>query len=59
MLQMLAALNPATGTSLFDNPWLIVVFIVSGVVVIGGVVFAILSKKSGNKKGGKKGGKRR
>ena len=55
MLQTIMAMNPATGTEI--NPVLIWVLIGSGVLVIAGIVFAVLSKKLGNKKG--KGGKRR
>ena len=50
MEMIIAAMNPMTGTSL---P--IPLFIVSGVVLVGCVVFAIVSKnmKSKNKKNGK------
>lgn len=48
----IAALNPATGTEL--PIWL---FIVSGVVLVGCIVAAVLSKKSKGK--GSKNGKRR
>lgn len=49
---ILAAMNPATGT---DLPiWL---FVVSGVVLVGCIVAAVLTKKSKNKNS--KNGKRR
>ncbi len=48
-------MNPATGTEI--NPVLIWVLVGSGVLVVGGIVFALLSKKMSKKKG--KGGKRR
>ena len=43
---LLAALNPATGTSL---P--IPLFIISGVILVGCIVFAIVSKALKNKGG--------
>ena len=49
---IIAAVNPATGTEL--PIWL---FIVSGVVLVGCIVAAILTKKSKNKDS--KNGKRR
>ena len=54
MEYLLAALNPATGTSL---P--IPLFIISGVVLVGCIVFAIVSKTLKDKKNGGKGKKRK
>lgn len=49
---ILTALNPATGTSL---P--IPLFIISGVILVGCIVAAIIAKAAKNNKGGK--GKKR
>lgn len=54
MEYLLAALNPATGTSL---P--IPLFIISGVVLAGCIVFAVVSKKLKDKKSGGKGKRRK
>ncbi len=51
---MLAALNPATGTSL---P--IPLFIISGVVLVGIIVFTIVMNVLKKKKGGNGKGRRR
>lgn len=54
MEYILAAMNPATGT---DLP--IPLFIISGIVLAGCIVAAVISKNSKNKKSKKNGKKRK